>query len=103
MTVTHTICTSFKLEALESTPSWLQDTFKIALYTSSSALDASTTVYSATDETSGGGYDGGGQILTAKLAQISGTKAILDFADPVWTNSSFTAHQAVIYNASKAD
>jgi hypothetical protein len=52
------MCTSFKKELMfgaHDFDSSTGDTFKIALYTSSATLDASTTAYSATNESSGTG------------------------------------------------
>ena len=56
MAITTAMCTSFKKELFEATHDFTSDTFKIALFTSSATLDASTTAYSATNEVSGSGY-----------------------------------------------
>ena len=48
MAITQAMCTSFKKELLEAKHNFLLsggNTFKIALYTSSASLDASTTAY----------------------------------------------------------
>jgi hypothetical protein len=78
--------------------------FKIALYTNSATLDASTTAYTATGEVSGSGYTAGGETLT--VAQIptvgnSGTTAYLSFSNVSWT-SALTARGALIYKADGA-
>ena len=52
--------------------------FKIALYTSSATLNASTTAYSTTNEISGTGYTAGGNNPTNST---SGTVAFLNFSD----------------------
>lgn len=77
-------------------------TFKIALYTNSATLNASTTAYTATGETSGSGYTAGGQTLTIIVPPTvggSGDIAYLSFADEVWTASTITARGALIYLA----
>lgn len=82
------------------------DTFKIALYTSSATLDATTTVYSATNETTnttGTAYVAGGNTLTSATTSSSGTTAFADFADSSWSTASFTARGALIYNSSQGN
>lgn len=79
------------------------NTFKIALYTSSATLGASTTVYSTTDEVSGTGYTAGGNTLTSVSPTTSGTTAYVDFADTTWSNSTITANGALIYNANSSN
>jgi hypothetical protein len=82
------------------------DTFKIALYTSSATLDATTTVYSATNETTnttGTAYTAGGNTLTSGTTSSSGTTAFADFADSSWTSASFTARGALIYNSTQGN
>ena len=96
------MCTSFKQELLYGVhdfDSVTGDTFKIALYTSSATLDASTTAYSATNEVSGTGYSAGGQDLTSVNPTTSGTTAFTDFADETWTTATITARGALIYNS----
>ena len=59
-------CTSFKVALLNAEMDFSADTsqaFKIALYTSEATLDATTTVYSTTNEASGTGYTAGGKKL----------------------------------------
>jgi hypothetical protein len=98
--------TSFKQELLVATHDFTAstgDTFKIALYTSSATLDASTTAYSATNEVSGTGYTAGGNTLTSVTPTTSGTTAFCDFADTTWSSATITANGALIYNSSKSD
>lgn len=79
-------------------------TFKIALYTSSATLGASTTAYSTTDEVaSTGGYTAGGNTLTSVSPTTSGTTAYIDFADTTWSASTITANGALIYNTNAAN
>ncbi len=95
------MCTSFKNELLYGVHDFdasTGDTFNIALYTSAATLDASTTAYSATNETSGTGYSAGGQALTNVNPTTSGTTAFTDFADETFSTATITARGALIYN-----
>lgn len=99
------LCTSFKKELFEGVHDFTAgtgDTFKIALYTSSATLDASTTAYSATNEVSGTGYTAGGEALTNVSPTTSGTTAFVDFADVTWSSATITARGALIYNSTAA-
>ena len=101
MAITQAMCTSFKKELLEAKHNFLLsggNTFKIALYTSSASLDASTTAYSATNEVSGTNYSAAGNTLTRIDPSSSGTTGFTDFADTTWASSTITARGAVIYN-----
>jgi len=82
MAITQAMCTSFKVELLAGDHDFDTDTFKIALYTSSATLDASTTAYSATNEVSGTGYSAGGNSLTVSTTPTSsGTTAYVSFSN----------------------
>jgi hypothetical protein len=107
--------TSFKLQLLSGIhaiattvvrAATTADTFKLALYTSSATLDATTTVYSATNETTnttGTAYTAGGNTLTSGTTSSSGTTAFADFADSSWSTASFTARGALIYNSTQGN
>lgn len=103
MAITQAMCTSFKVALLNGEMDFSSDTaqtFKIALYTSSATLDATTTAYSATNEVSGTGYTAGGETLTISANPTSsGTTAYLDFSDVTWTTATITARGALIYKA----
>ena len=108
MAITQALPTSFKVEILQAIHNFGPtgtDTFKIALYTSSASLDATTTAYSSTNEVSSTNYTAGGQTLTVSTTPTSGgTTAYISFASPVtWSGVSFTAAGALIYNTSKAN
>jgi hypothetical protein len=96
------MCTSFKdqiLEAVHDFRSSGGDTFKIALYTSSATLDATTTAYSATNEVANSGtYAAGGGTLTNVSPTTSGTTAFTDFDDISFTSATINARGALIYN-----
>ena len=95
------MCTSFKKELLYGAHDFdasSGDTFKIALYTNSATLNASTTAYATTNEVSGTNYTAGGGTLTPVDPTSSGTTALLDFVDETWSSATITARGALIYN-----
>ena len=102
MAITQAMCTSFKAEILLGVHDFRAsggDTFKLALYTSSATLDATTTAYTATNEVSGAGYTAGGGTLTNLGGAVtSGTTAFTDFNDLTFSNATITARGALIYN-----
>ena len=97
------MCTSFKSEVLQEGHQLATDTIKIALYTSSASLDATTTAYSSSNEVSGTGYTATGVTLTSTAVSTTGTTAHFDADDPTWTSASFTARGALIYNSSNSN
>lgn len=104
MAITQAMCTSFKKACLDGEMDFSSDTtqvFKIALYTSSATLDASTTAYTSSNEVaSGGGYTTGGETLTISVnPTTSGTTAYLNFSNVTWSSASFTARGALIYKS----
>jgi len=107
MAITQALCTSFKVEILRAIHDFTAstgDVFKLALYTSSANLDATTTAYSATNEVGNSGtYTAGGGTLTNVTPTSSGTTAFLDFADISFTSATITARGALIYNSSKSN
>ena len=109
MAITSAICNSFKQEILVATHDFTAstgDTFKIALFTSSATLGASTTAYSTTNEITndaGTAYTAGGENLTSVTPVLDSSTAVCDFADVSWTSASFTANGSLIYNSSKAN
>jgi len=106
MAITQAMCTSFKKELLTGTHNFTTstgDTFKLALFTSSATLNASTTAYSTTNEASGTGYTAGGAALTNVTPTTSGTTALTDFADLTFSSATITANGALIYNDDQAD
>lgn len=103
MAITQAMCTSFKSEILQEGHQLATDTIKIALYTSTASLDATTTAYSSSNEVTGTGYTAGGATLTSTTVSTSGTTAYFDAADPEWTSASFTARGALIYNDTNSD
>ena len=104
MAISQAMCTSFKAEILDEQHDLVADTIKIALFTSSASLGASTTAYSSSNEVANGnGYATGGVELTSRAVATSGTTAYFDAADPSWTSATFTANGALIYNSSNSN
>ena len=113
MAITQAMCTSFKTELLQGVHNFYNGsgggsagtgaTFKIALYTSSATLGATTTAYATTNETTGTAYNAGGNSLTNVTPTSSGTTAFTDFADTTWSSSSITARGALIYNSTQSN
>ena len=103
MAFEQTLTTSFKQEVLLGVHDLDTDTIKMALYTASADLTASTTVYGTTSGVVGTGYTAGGVILTGATVLTSGTTAYVDFDNAVWPTAAFTARGALIYNASKGN
>ena len=106
MAITSAVCTSFKVELLKGVHDFTAttgNTFKIALYTSSATLGAGTTAFSSSNEitnSSGTAYTSGGATLTSVTPTSDSTTAVCDFADVSYTDASFTANGALIYNDS---
>jgi len=106
MAITSAICSSFKQELLEGKHDFQTSgsgghSFKIALYTSSASLGASTTAYSTSNEitnTAGSAYSAGGAALTNTGVGLTSTTAFTDFSDVSYSSASFTANGALIYN-----
>ena len=114
MAISQAMCTSFKVELLSGGHNFnttnvartvnTQDTFKIALFTSSATLGATTTAYSVTNEVSGTGYSAGGNTLSiSQVPTSTSTTAWLDFADTTWSSATITANGALIYNSTNSD
>ena len=79
------------------------DSIKLALYTSSATLAAGTTVYVTTGQSSGTNYSAGGQALTNVTPALSGSTAVCDFADEVFSNVTVTARGCLIYNSTNSN
>jgi len=79
------------------------DGFKIALYTSN-PYSTSSTVALTTNEVSSSGSSNYERKALGSQAVASGTAvASVDFADSTWSNATFTAAFAAIYNDDKSD
>ena len=105
MAITSTLTTSFKKELLEGKHNFLAsggNSFKLALYTSSATLGATTTAFTTTGQASGTNYTSGGAALTNINPTSSGTTAFTDFADLTFGTATITARGCMIYNDTQA-
>lgn len=106
MPITQAMATSFKVELMQSLHNFSNpggNTFKLAMYTSSSTFGAATTAYSTTNEVSGTGYTAGGNTLASVTPVSSGTTAFTDFADTTFVSATITANGAMIYNSTNSN
>jgi hypothetical protein len=113
--LSQTLATSFKVEILDGVHNFgtgvirattAADTFKIALYTATATLNATTTVYTTQDEVTGTGYTAGGNTLVISQVPTSTnteTVAWLNFENSSWPNSTFSADGALIYNSTQGN
>lgn len=104
---TSAITSSFKNELLGTNAGNFAatsgDIFKLALYTDSSTIGPSLGSYTATGEVtdSTGDYSAKGKDLTGQTHKLSGTTAIVDFANLSYLTATITAMGALIFNTSQ--
>ena len=106
MAITSTLTTSFKVELLKGNHNFTNssgDTYKLALYTSSATLGATTTSFTTTGQASGTGYSTGGGTLTNVTPTSTGTTAVTDFSDLTFGTATITARGCMIYNSSDSN
>lgn len=109
MAITTAMCNSFKQELLGGVHDLDTDTLKVALIkeTPTGTYNASTTNYSDitgnSDEAVGTNYTAGGQVLDSATITLSGSTAIVDFADEVFVSHTISADGALIYNVSQGN
>jgi len=109
MAITTAMCTSFKTELLGGVHDLDTHTLKLALIKASPSgtYGAATTNYSDvtdnSDESSGTNYTSGGQNLDGAAISASGTTAIVDFTDEVFSNVTTSADGCIIYNSSASN
>ena len=107
MAITQTLTDTFKQDCLDGAQNLGSsgNTLKIALYTSSASLGATTTAYATTNEVSGTGYTAGGVTLSSQAVAYdsSNNVAYFDAADPSWSSATITARGALIYNNTKSN
>jgi len=112
MAILQTATTSFKVELLQAVHNFgptTPNTFKVALYTAAADVNASTTIYSTTNEVTGTGYTAGGNTLVISVSPTSGNNssgvptAYISFNNSTWTSASFTARAALIYNVTQGN
>ena len=106
MAISSTLVPSFKKELLTATHNFTASsghTFKLALYTSSATLGATTTAFTTTGQASGTNYTSGGSNLTAVTPTSSGTTGFTDFSDLTFGTATITARGCLIYNSSQSN
>jgi len=107
MAITQTLTDTFLQDCLDGAHNLGNggDTLKIALYTSSATLGATTSAYTTSNEVSGTGYTAGGATLSSQAVAYDATNqvAFFDAADPAFTTATITARGALIYNNSKSN
>ena len=109
MAITTAMCTSFKSELLGGLHDLDTDSLKLALIkpSNSGTYGAATTNYSNvtdnSDEATGTNYSAGGQALDSPSITVSGTTAMVDFADEVFSNVSTSADGCIIYNTANSN
>lgn len=91
-------CDVFKTGLLDGVVNFGSGVFKIALYTNSATLNASTTAYNTTGEVVASGYTAGGIALVPTINSSGGTSYV-SFSNVSWT-SALTARGALIYKVS---
>jgi hypothetical protein len=112
MSILQTATTSFKIELLQAVHNFgptTPNTFKVALYTAAADINATTTVYSTTNEVVGTGYTAGGNTLVISTSPTAANNtanvptAYISFNNTSWTNATFTARAALIYNVTQGN
>jgi hypothetical protein len=112
MTIAQTATTSFKVELLQAVHNFgptSPNTFKVALYTAAANIGATTTIYTTSNEVTGTGYTAGGNTLVISTSPTSGNNtsgvptAFASFNNSSWTNATFTARGALIYNSTQGN
>ena len=104
MAISQAMCTQFKKDVMLGLHDLDSDTIKIALYTSSATLNATTDTYTTSNEVANGnGYATGGVTLANASVIENGTSGCFDSDNPEWTSATFTARGALIYNDTDGD
>jgi hypothetical protein len=112
MSILQGATTSFKVQLLQAVHNFgptSPNTFKVALYTANADINADTTIYSTTNEVTGTGYTAGGNTLVIGTSPTSGNNssnistAYISFNNTSWTNATFTARAALIYNSTQGN
>ena len=102
MAITTAVCNSYKKEILDGVHA-AADTYKLALFTDSATLSATTTAYATTNEVVGAGYTAGGVSLSGFTSGLADGVAYVTFSDATWANATITARGCLIYNSSKSN
>jgi hypothetical protein len=104
LSIDQAVCNSFKAQLLDGDHDFTATTgnvFKLALYQSNAVLNATTTVFTSTNEVGDTGtYVSGGGILAGKTVSLDSATGIVTFSDLSFTGVTLSALGAVIYNSS---
>jgi hypothetical protein len=112
MSILQSATTSFKVQLLQAVHNFgptTPNTFKVALYTAAADINETTTVYSTTNEVVGTGYTAGGNTLVISTSPTSANNtanvptAFISFNNSTWTNATFTARGALVYNVTQGN
>ena len=105
MAISQTLTDTFLQDCLDGAQNLGDggDTLKIALYTSSATLGATTSAYTATNEVSGTGYTAGGATLASQAVAYDATNqvAFFDAADPAFTTATFSPNFSTLLSLRK--
>jgi hypothetical protein len=111
ITIVSYVCYSFKRQLWEGLHAFGLDSFKLALYSSLAGLSRDITSYTTENELpSAFGYTTGGQLADVQVPVLADNPtiedplnraAIVDIEDVVWTDATFSARGALLYNSSK--
>lgn len=114
MSIVQSATTSFKVQLMQAVHNFgptSANTFKCALFTAAANINQSTTEYSVGmgGEVVGTGYTEGGNTLVISQTPTSGNNtsgvptAYISFQNTAWTNATFTARAALIYNSTQGN
>ena len=103
LSIDQAVCNSFKAQLLDGDHDFSAaggDVFKLALYQSNAVLNATTTVFTSTNEVGDSGtYVSGGGILAGQTVSLDSATGIVTFSDLSFTGVTLSALGAVIYNS----
>jgi len=104
LSIDQAVCNSFKAQLLDGDHDFSAaggDVFKLALYQSNAVLNATTTVFTSTNEVGDTGtYVSGGGELAGQNVSLDSATGIVTFSDLSFTGVTLSALGAVIYNSS---
>jgi hypothetical protein len=104
LSIDQAVCNSFKAQLLDGDHDFSSaggDVFKLALYQSNAVLNATTTVFTSTNEVGDTGtYVSGGGALAGQNVSLDSATGIVTFSDLSFTGVTLSALGAVIYNSS---
>jgi hypothetical protein len=104
LSIDQAVCNSFKAQLLDGDHDFSSaggNVFKLALYQSNAVLNATTTVFTSTNEVGDTGtYVSGGGALAGQNVSLDSATGIVTFSDLSFTGVTLSALGAVIYNSS---